>query len=331
MLSPAYAERFVHSLPDRPWCKTHKSGHWYVRSKSDVHDFELVQPNHPEVIRWLPFDLDEPQGVLAWERIECRPNIAVINRENGHAHLLYELDKPVYDWKHVGRPTRALRFYSAVHRGLTMALKADPGYSGTLVKNPLHKAWEAHVLRESPYTLAELSRYVDLGIPVGVTVTDFGRNCSIFHQLRHWAYRNCERASSYESFLTECTIVASGYNTFAMPLSRTEIQGIAKSVAKWVWSRYEGSGRPYRGVMGLDPSLPLVERQKLSGAFVASRRKASSLDRISQTIALLRREGKKVTCSSVANRSGLGIATVKRHWRDAFETGSGSTFSPANS
>ena len=74
-------------------------------------------------------------------------------------------------------------------------------------------------------------------------VAGLGRNCTVFEELRHFAYREVRRFDSggatfaeYQARLLE---IASGLNLqFSAPMHHSEVHQIARSVAKWTWQNF---------------------------------------------------------------------------------------------
>lgn len=73
-------------------------------------------------------------------------------------------------------------------------------------------------------------------------VADYGlgRNCTLFDKTRKWAYRAIRQGwPEYDQWLQACYERARAYNLqFPAPLDENEVNGIAKSIAKWIHFRF---------------------------------------------------------------------------------------------
>lgn len=235
---------FETSLPAKPYCSNDLAFGLHIRKADFAKTNRYIQHNKPTTIHWLAFDCDQPNAV---ERADFNnlptPNIAVINRENGHSHLLYGLEVPVYKTR-VARQ-KPLQFLAKVEYALLVGLEADPQYRGLIVKNPLHSHWLTYQLRADSYDLAELADYFDLPkkLPKKAHTLGLGRNCSLFDSLRYWAYSHLltfRLSGTYEAWSDALLVQAMALNTFPVPLPQSEIKSTAKSIAKWTWNHYTG-------------------------------------------------------------------------------------------
>ena len=120
------------------------------------------------------------------------PNLLVENPENGKAHLLFQLETPIYKTD-ASRP-KPIIYANAIIKRLEELFDADVGYSGLITKNPFSSEWRVSTLRSRPYSLNELAlnlvlSWKEVNQPIAKDeATGLGRNCYIFHTARHWAY-----------------------------------------------------------------------------------------------------------------------------------------------
>jgi len=195
-------------------------------------------------------DVDRPGGALAWDDAYLPlPAWSSMNPANGHAHLAWGIDAPVLLGHHDRQ--KPMRYLAAVESAMTAKLEADPGYSGLITKNPTHKHWRTFWAPSGVgfYELGSLSEYLDLpkhaprGRPEKVGV---GRNVDAFDYLRYRAYpevRGWKRAHGSGSFiywnkyLYDLVLNYTGME-HPTPLDYRECHHIAKSVAHWVWTRF---------------------------------------------------------------------------------------------
>lgn len=240
-------QRFAESLPRRPYCTDDPHLGQTVRGRESAMRCANLQPNTSGKVVWLAFDVDHADGAVSWNRLSAPPpTLAVENRVNGHAHLLYELQAPVP--RTDAAKVRPLLYLAACQEGLRRKLQADPGYSGHLCKNPLHPRWNTRQWAGA-YGLGDLAEWMELPALADMRrrVRDpdyagLGRNCELFERLRLDAYRVVRahwRPGGYESFSNALRIIADAYNAgFAQPLPETEIRGIAASCARWTWRHF---------------------------------------------------------------------------------------------
>jgi hypothetical protein len=171
----------------------------------------------------------------------------MINPANGHAHIAYELAKPVTYYAKSRQAS--IEYLASVQRAMTRRLDANKGFSGDLPKNPLFEGWITIRLREQPYTLGELASFLkpkemrkwapaekEMGL---------GRNCTLFNEVRKLAYRDVRlfkaQNGDIREFWEHLRKVAHDLNHmlgFWQPLPAGEVNAIAKSIAKWVWRRF---------------------------------------------------------------------------------------------
>jgi hypothetical protein len=134
-----------------------------------------------------------------------------------------------------------LRYAAAIEAAFCERLDSDHGYSGLITKNPLHNGWMVDASGKT-YELGELAEWVELNSSrPRREVVGLGRNCTLFDDLRRWAYQQLEsHKGGFDTWLQTLQRRAGALNVFPQPLSLQEEAGIAKSVSKWTWQRYKG-------------------------------------------------------------------------------------------
>lgn len=245
-------------LPKRPYC-TNAKGFCRPRTKKHAIKHAYIQPNHPAVAQWLVFDLDHEQALFAYHDNNApRPQLIIKNPQNGHAHYCYRLSEKVGLW---GKSSsRAIEYLKAVYKALQRKLGADAGYSGNLIKNPVHKNWLTYTTgTKKSYTLGELAEYLDLTEPTKNPVVNdenwyFGRNHEVFERTRHQAYPIADKYG-YDTLYRVVLAIASEENAkFYNPMHPKELHHIARSIARFCQS-------PRFGVY----SVAFIEKKRRQG------------------------------------------------------------------
>jgi hypothetical protein len=253
-------ELFQSRLPSKPYCADNLANGLLIRPSKTAIRKRYIQANPPWLRSWLIFDIDRPGAAVAWDDADLpEPFWTSQNPENGHAHLCYGLDAPVLLGHHDRQ--RPMRYLAAVEHAMRAKLEADPGYSGLITKNPMHKAWRTfwHPVG-GLYCLDDLSEWLEL--PKYINKRDkpervgIGRNVDTFDHLRHLAYRQVrgwkERGGQgvFVYYLNSLHDHAQQYthNEHPKPLDVRECHHIAKSVARWTWNHFdiEASDKRFR-------------------------------------------------------------------------------------
>jgi Replicase family len=154
----SWQQPFLDSLPDRPYAGHYGAQNWYPRDEAI--SYPLIQPNHPQCVRWIPLELDRPDSALAWEECDLPPNLLMKNPENGHCHYLYRLAEPIHIRPNQPHNSK-VRFFLDLKKSLTHTIGADQSYAGLLVKNPFHRKWITHSLTTRHYDLTTIADHID--------------------------------------------------------------------------------------------------------------------------------------------------------------------------
>jgi hypothetical protein len=239
-LSNVALKLFNDRLPHKPYFTDELQCGLRIAGKERAILAKYIQFNQPHAQFWLCFDVDRPGAAIDWIDLNApAPTITIMNKANGHAHLLYALKTAVRtapDGK-----IKPLKYAAAVESALREKLGADVGYSGLICKNPNHDNWQIAVWQPELYTLDWLADSLDLNSDNDKTILPdygLGRNCTLFDKTRKWAYRAIRQGwPEYDQWLQACYERASAYNLqFSAPLDENEVNGIAKSIAKWTQS-----------------------------------------------------------------------------------------------
>jgi hypothetical protein len=294
--------------PRRPYCSDDPaSSGVQIRPLSGARERAHIQPNHPSILWRIPFDVDRQTAAGDWyDRDVPPPSLAIQNPDNGHAHLVYEVEVPV---KRDG-DTPAMRLAAAVEHGLGLKLGADPDYAANLLKTPGHERWRTTEWA-GLYDLTELADWLPDAVNEArwrdkrcKVPDDFalGRNVALFHKLRLWAYK-AVRDYWYpggdgpfrEAVETRAGQINAG---FRVPLDPQEVRHSARSVARWTWKHMTPAGfrqaQSQRGQRkGREQREMFQEKTcELRGAGWSIRQIAQELNLKRQTVAdWLRREG----------------------------------------
>ena len=236
-MSNAALKLFNDRLPLKPYFTDELQYGLRIAGKERALLARYIQFNQPHAQYWLCFDVDRPGAAIDWsDRNAPAPTLTIMNKDNGHAHLLYALKTAVRtapDGK-----IKPLKYAAAVESALREKLGADVGYSGLICKNPNHDNWQIAVWQTELYTLDWLADSLDLKSANDRTILPdygLGRNCTLFDKTRRWAYRAIRQGwPEYEQWLQACCERTSAYNLqLTSPLDENEVLGIAKSIAKW--------------------------------------------------------------------------------------------------
>ena len=237
------------------------------RLVSNALKFPYIQPNSKFNIRWLVFDIDREFDINElYDKNLPPPYFVVFNPENGHAHLWYKLETPIY-CQDAFKNSKPYKYYKAVYKALCKALKADIHFNKTLCKNPIHESWKTVLLNDHEYNLGELASHLDINWQDlqqpkrtlfsrnKVKVEDLeefsgvekgSRNSELFEFCRHKAYRKRMISDCSESEFIEwcCEFVAKADAQNPDPLSKElrgdkELRQIGESIGYWTWANLE--------------------------------------------------------------------------------------------
>lgn len=246
---------FKNNLPQKPYCTDDLNFGLKIRPAETAITKRYLQYNKPTDLRWFVYDIDRPTAHFDWQDIaHCpAPNITVMNKKNGHAHLLYGLEVPVH--LQTTAKKNPIRFASAIDVSLIKTLQADEAYSELICKNPFNEFWDTKVWRNASYDLSELADNLDLekykDARKRLPEVGLGRNCNLFDLTRFFAYREIRKpvenylfdeCYSEEDFINRCICYAQNHNEFKTPLPQREILSIGKSVGKWVYRNMSPAG-----------------------------------------------------------------------------------------
>lgn len=174
----------------------------------------------------------------------------------------------------------------------------------------------AYELREIVAALAD-----DYVVPGGVGKTFCkrrpepsarGRNCSLFDQVRWWAYDQAETDTG------AITAEAARVNaTLATPLPDNEVAATARSIARFMTGRFSPRigansrrGRDRQAGAHLTPQ----GRRALAGQRSGAARAASTDTKIRRALERLRAAGQRITQAAIAAGAGISLRTVKGRW-----------------
>lgn len=229
------------NLPVKPYC-TNQLGYLNIRPKLQAMTNKYLQYNHNNLSS-LIYDLDYEVDINDFfndPKIPT-PNLISINKDNGHGHAFYVLNKPVYQANFNQTKHKAYKYACRIDRGLTDVLNADLGYSKLIAKSVWNDSWRNEELHSNLFELSELADYIPQNFkdkrrriePVGL-----GRNCIVFDNARQWAYRNFGSGNylNFEFWNFEVEQHVRTVNAQMIPpLQESEIRSISRSIAKYCW------------------------------------------------------------------------------------------------
>jgi hypothetical protein len=244
---------FKNNLPNKLYCCDDFNVDNKVRNNKDAIFKKYIQANNFNSIDWLIFDIDRNTCLdeIIHDNLAPVPNIFVSNPKNSHAHLFYKLDKPVH--KNSFSSQKALRYAAAVEFGLATKLGADLAYGGLLAKNPLHDHWQIQYADNTAYDLHYLSDCVDIKLIDNKAANrveyGLGRNCSLFDQVRKWAYKAIRQGypADYSQWLNSVIQRTEGLNIAFKKndieqLPYAEVKSIASSIARFTYKNFTPAG-----------------------------------------------------------------------------------------
>lgn len=249
-LPPSIAPFFIHA-PRRPYCTDRLDRGLQVRPLATAAKKRYLQHNGPGMAWTLVVDVDQDLREVAFPEGYPIPNFITLNPANGHGHMCWYLQAGVTTTS-AGR-LAPLRYLAAVEHELRRAIGGDVGYAGLITKNPLHSSWELVPGPGHLWSLGELAAAVDLRAANARNYRKepeeaggFGRNVSLFNELRHWAYTAIREfwmpgglGRWSEAVLAEAERINA---RFPAPLPFSEIKASAKSVSKWTWNHITPAG-----------------------------------------------------------------------------------------
>lgn len=315
--------RVLREAPYLARCSDNKTAA-LVRPREFAVRYPYMQINRRDMVSWLIFDLDHANS-LAWDDAGLpAPNLVVRNRKSGNSHLFYAIVPVCTSEKARDKP---IAYMKAIYTAFATRLNADADYhSGPVAKTPGHPWWSTTELHAHVYDLGELADAVDLEVTPwskGPQLDDLphSRHCILFEQMRYFAYSivNRERErGSFDSFMRQLEAFAHNHNNFARNgftenLMLSSLRATVRSVARWCWTRYAGKGGCRRGVMELDSTLPITERQSLAAERTHQVRRKATESKIRAACRGMQERGEQLTQAAIARAARVTRQTVAKY------------------
>lgn len=323
LLSQSVLSRVLNEAPYLARCSDNKTAS-LIRPRDVAIRYPYMQINRPGMVSWLIFDLDHRDPWI-WEKVGLpAPNLIVTNPAKCSAHLFYSISPVCTSDAARHKPQQLLR---AIYTKMAEQLGADPDYhGGPVAKTPGHRWWRTSELHTHQYDLTELLEYFDLPrlylIPAKRDSGKlFSRHCSLFDQVRYYAYSlvgHYKASGNYEFFCSVVRQYAEARNKFKdqgylANLPQSSIRSTVRSICRWTWTKYRGQSAVNRGVMNLPEHMPLKAKQKKSAERTHSVRKDKTATLIKQAISALQKAGQPLSLARLSKLVGLTRQTIAKY------------------
>lgn len=264
----------ISQISNRPYCADNFDEGIYRENKNKALKKKHIQLNNSVRKHCMTFDLDYEMSFLADESADLpTAHIKVRNNLNGHTHLTYLLETPVF----VSANARIapMRYFSAIESHFRERLNADPRYAGLITKNPLNPEWFTVWSNKQPYSLDYLADFVrENTTPEKKTNVSYGvgRNVNLFESLRLYAYRHVlefKEKSTLSKWYAELEIQAVNINISENAnnlLPYNELKNTASSIARWTWQNFNNANfSKIQSQRGRKGGLANIGKQKTKG------------------------------------------------------------------
>ena len=245
--------------PRRPLCGPSKSGPYRRRERSAaLSESPYIEVNPLCVQSLIITDVDAGDVSGLPQLVGLPPESWAVRTRNaiGSGHIGYALTTPVVLTDAAHR--RPINLLSRVEWGIRDVLGGDAAYAGRIMKNPISpgafqdtlwpqdEIFPTYTLRELASSLADLGALPSPGDP-RPRQSGVGRNVDLFDRTRTWAYRAIKRywsdsdgAATWDEVVhAKATILNLDLEREGrIPLPDREIWHLARSISKWVWSRF---------------------------------------------------------------------------------------------
>ena len=299
----------------------------------------------------MVFDIDCDHGVVDWlDNVQIQPAYFVGKWSGGHLvrpHAVIKLRIPVDLTK-----GKQASLYKAIRSHIsdllafgTSVIDPDTGKRKSLLddgekpttKNPNHSAWSTIVGDDRLWTLDELrialdmpsadelehdeikQMYVRAGQHFDIENAMNGRHCMLFESLRGLAYAYKAACGTEEQLYQYVYAQAHEFDALNNVRDRLPISSIkatARSIARWTWRKYKGSGQ-HRDINHgacadeIEPHMSLKERQSIGGRY-GVKQNASKHESAIRSALTARSE---YTVKGLARDLSISIKTVRKYVR----------------
>ena len=265
--------------------KNHPS--FWVESNK-IYDFERVKL-HLNDRHFLMTDYDLSLS-NAHKHYDLQPNFVIYNPKTCNHQAFWMLATPVHCQN---KKSPAYRYLRAVESGFDFKYGCDSDFQREIHRNPLFHGSDVDWLHTERHTLKQLASVVDLNVNIPQIYKNAydaseGRNCTLFDELRLWAYKQIKTLSArdFEAFTGQLITRANRLNQFLIPLPDSEIRSIARSISRFCIERIDdhstfsatqarrgavggkvskGGGRPTKSKLSKEELYKEVLRMKKEG------------------------------------------------------------------
>lgn len=243
--------------PQKPLCGPSKTGPYKRRERAAALSSAPYIETNPACIQSLIItDVDAGDVDGLPQLVGLPPESWAVRTRNavGSGHIGYALATPVVLTDAAHR--RPINLLARVEWGIRDVLGGDMAYAGRIMKNPLSPGpfqdtlwpqdviFPTYTLRELASSLADLGALPSPGDP-RPRASGVGRNVDVFDRTRAWSYRAIKRYWS-DGAVTWGEVVHAKATALNWDLEREgreplpdrEILHLARSISKWVWSRF---------------------------------------------------------------------------------------------
>lgn len=292
-----------------------------------LHRDEAVQVEriraHLNNRHYLMTDHDSGPPGRGHELYDLQPNIVVYNPIKPERHQAFWLLRDAVHCQPEAQGRKPYQYLRAIEAAYDARYGCDPHFARHIHRNPLCFLSDAVWLHERPYTLSELAEVVSLTPAAFKRDTarseriaeGKGRNCTLFDELRGWAYRQATnaRAVDYDIWHRQVITRAIALNGFQEPLPAAEVYGVARSVAEFVYYRYKPStGNPE---LTLEYRAKQAERGRRGGLVSKGGGRPSKAPELMEAVLKLKAEG--LTNRDIASDLKISASTVSVYLKRA--------------